>query len=600
MIPHCTHRAIRKNAARFIPRRMIYFDVETRKSVRGKTERMRIKCAWACYVEMRGKGCQSTEIWRYFESALELCEWLQAHAYGRSPLYLFAHNIFFDLQSSDFFYLFNRWGWRLEFYHDKGLSYALVICKDRRFIKAISTTNFYDVSLARLGELVGLPKLDVDFETVDDVTLSRYCRRDVEIIRLAMERYFKFIQEHDLGRFSMTKAAQALNAFRHRFMARKIYVHDDFRSRFLEQDAYIGGRTEAFFLGQAFGGPFIALDVNSIYPYVMKNYPLPYKLIDYSPEPTLARVSDALSKYAVIAECCLFTDQPLYAVRLRDKICFPVGKIIANLCSGGIKAAAAAGHLKSVRRMAVYQQAVLFDEYVDYFYGLRRRYQSESNPTYERIIKVFLNSLYGKFAQYVPVQTEEEDFSEEGYYREEILNAENGQVELVYKMFNTLIRETGRVIGKNSFVAVSAHITEYARLILWDIIKPLWPDHVLYCDTDSLMIRAEDQPLVRFPIDDHALGALKIEKRFNRLEIRGAKSYITENERVIKGIPRSAVELDPGVFEFLSFGGQATHMRKRVDRWIEGEKKIRACKTAYDKGQVAPDGSIMPFFLTMW
>ena len=600
MIPECSHRAIRKNSARFIPRRMIYFDVETRKSVRGKTERMRLKCAWACYVERRGGGRQPTESWRYFESAEEICEWLQSRVYGRSPLYLFAHNIFFDLQASDFFYYFNLWGWRLEFYHDKGLSYALVICKERKFIKALSTTNFYDVSLSKVGELVGLPKLDVDFDAVDDLTLSRYCRRDVEIIKLAMERYFEFVREHDLGRFSMTKAGQSLTAFRHRFMPRKIYIHDDFRSRFLEQDAYIGGRTEAFFLGKVSGGPFVSLDVNSMYPHVMRDYPLPYKLIDYTPSPTLTRVADALSKYAVIAECCLFTDQPVYAVRLKNKICFPVGKIIANLCTGGLKTAIAAGHLKSVRRMAVYQQDVLFAGYVGYFYGLRKRYQSESNTTYEKIIKVFLNSLYGKFAQYIPVQTEEEDFSEQGYYREEILNAENGQVEMVYKMFNTIIRETGRVIGKNSFVAVAAHITEYARLILWEIIKPFWPEQVLYCDTDSIMIRERDVDLLQWPISEHGLGDCKIQKHFNALEIRGAKSYITENERVIKGIPKSAAEIEPYYFEFLSFGGQRSHMIKRVDRWVEAEKRMRICKPFYDKGEVAPSGAIRPFFLTMW
>jgi len=600
MIPLCSYHALSKNNVRFIPRRMIYFDVETRKIIKYKTELNRIKCAWACYYERRGGGRSPTESWRYFEGAKELCEWIQARVYGKTALYLFAHNIFFDLQSSDFFYYFNLWGWHLEFYHDKGMSYALIIRKGRKFLKAVSTTNFYDFSLAGIGEMVGLPKLGVDFETVDDLALSRYCRRDVEILKLAMEKYFRFIQDHDLARFSITKAAQAMNAFRHRFMGRKIYFHDHLQAEWLEKDAYIGGRTEAFFLGKVEDGPFLTLDVNSMYPYVMKNYPLPCKLIDYTSQPTIRMVEDAVSKYAVIAECCLFTDQPIYAVRLNKKICFPVGKIVAGLCTGGIKEALRRGHLVRARSMACYEQDVLFDKYVDYFYALKQRYEAEGNRPYQKIIKIFLNSLYGKFAQYVPIQTSEEDFSEDGYYREEILNAETGQVEMVYKMFNTVVRETGREIGKKSFVAVSAHITEYARLILWEIIKPLRAAQVLYCDTDSIMLRAKDLPAVEWPVDDHNLGALKIQKRFNRLEIRGAKSYITENERVIKGVPKSAEEIDPYTFEFLSFAKQATHMKKRIDRWVEGEKKIRVCKPFYDKGEVGPDGSIMPFFLTQW
>jgi hypothetical protein len=579
---------------------MVFLDVETSNHAEGVREKKYIKMAWLCYVERRPPPRHNTEIWQYVETGLDLCDFLWKRALPDKPLYVFGHNIFFDLQSSDFFYNFSRFGWELDFYHDRGMSYALFIRRERRSLKIVSTTNFFGFPLEKIGQMVGLPKGRVDFDTVDDVALSAYCRRDVEIIKKAMQEYFEFIQVHDLGKFSITKASQAMSAFRHRFMNRKIYIHDHLGAQFLEKEAYFGGRTEAFYIGQVPGGPFASLDVNSMYPYVMREKPLPVKLINYHERLSVTAVADKIKKYGMIAECLLSVDKPIYAVRLDQKVCFPTGKIIATLCTGGIQRALEEGHLKRVRRASIYEMDVLFTDFVDYLHTLKEQYDRSENKIYRALIRLVLNSLYGKFAQYVPIQKTYEEFSDKPYYREEYLDIDTGQREMVYKMFNTLVIEEGREIGKNSFVAVSAHITEYARLVLWDIIKPMYPGKVFYVDTDSLKIRSADLDQVRWFKDPQKLGALKTESIREQLEIRGAKSYVTEKERVIKGVPKSAVEIRPHTFEFLSFPGQTSHMRKRIDRYFEAVKMTRYCPPSYDKGIVHPTGWVEPFHLQQW
>lgn len=594
-IPDCVFHTLRKNHAQVYPRRMIFLDTETKKRVVGQREDHYMKMAWACFVERRGSPRKNTEAWRYFESPLYMWEWIEAHSWDRKALYLFGHNLFFDLQASDFFYHFPRWGWTLDFYHDKGLSYILCIRNGRRSIKCVSTTNFFDFSLEKIGELVGLPKEKVDFDTVDDVALSTYCRRDVEIIKKAMEEYFAFIRIHDLGKFAMTKASQSMNAFRHRFMNEKILIHDHEPSQKLEKESYIGGRCEAFFMGKARDGPFINLDVNSMYPYVMQNNPLPTKLVNYHENPTEAQIRDALKKFAVISECLVQSDRPIYAVRHNKKICFPVGRFVTCLGSGGLALALERGHIVRILRAAVYQRAVLFDDFVDYLYGLRKKYQAEGNAVYVQLLKIFLNSLYGKFAQYIPITDEIDDVGGGGYWREEIYLPDENREELRYKMFNKIVTESGREIGKNSFVAISSEITEYARLALWKIMEPLWPDKILYCDTDAVKLREADLNLLQWPQDKDKLGSLKVTSRFKELEIRGAKSYITEHERVIKGIPKRAVEIAPYTYEFMSFPRQSTHMRERVDRWHMVNKMVRHAEPKYDKGYIEPDGHIRPW-----
>ncbi|GAH94157.1 unnamed protein product, partial [marine sediment metagenome] len=82
-------------------------------------------------------------------------------------------------------------------------------------------------------------------------------------------------------KFSITKASQAFCAYRFRFMDHKIYIHNDVTVQNLERSAYIGGRVECFRLGKIPGKQFVSMDINSMYPFVMKAEKYPYELVSY-------------------------------------------------------------------------------------------------------------------------------------------------------------------------------------------------------------------------------------------------------------------------------------------------------------------------------
>uniref|UniRef100_A0A6H1ZMY1 DNA-directed DNA polymerase n=1 Tax=viral metagenome TaxID=1070528 RepID=A0A6H1ZMY1_9ZZZZ len=600
MINDTPCRKLRVNHRTGFPQRILYLDVETRTKAQAGAELHYLRLAWVCYCERESVRQRDVEIWKEFDSAHDLWDWIDKRARDDKPLWIFGHNVFFDLQSSDFFHLMPKKGWTLDFVHDKGLTYILIIRRRKQILKIVSSTNYFNGSVESIGKLIGLEKMDVDFSTVDRETLSKYCRRDVEIIKQVMEQYFAFIDKHDLAQVCLTKASQAMHAFRHRFMDRPIYIHSFEPAQNLEKEAYIGGRTEAFALGQVKDGPFLSLDVNSMYPYVMKNFPVPVKLVNYHENPTMRQVEDWSKKYGMVAEACLETDVPIYAVRRFKKILFPTGKIVAHLNTGGMLEAIKRGHLKRVRVIAIYNQDIIFEKYVDYMFHLRQHYKQEGNKVYDHILKFLLNSLYGKFGQYVPELSSMEDPGGDEYYRREIWQDEGRGTLVEYKLFNKQVQETGRVIGQSSFVAIASHITEWARLLLWHIIEPLWPDHVLYCDTDSIKIRAKDLPMVKWKMDEYDLGALKVEKRMETLEIVGPKSYRENGARTFKGIPKKAVEIKPNTFQFLSFPRQTTHMREEISRYFKAKTVTRTVTGKYEKGIVLPDGRVKPFSLEDW
>ena len=597
MISDFENRILRKNHATGVPSRCIFFDTETKTRRTGKIEKHRMKMAWLCHARYNKVGQQERVSWKYFEDTLELCKAIASSVSQKSTVYLFAHNAFFDLQVSDFYYYFTRWGWELEFNYEKGLTYILAIKKGNRRLNVVSTTNYFDMPLKKIGDLVGLKKLDVDFNKVKKAELKVYCHRDVEIIKKAMEMYFDFIIKHDLGKFSFTRAAQAFRAYRHRFMGNRVYLHKDEEVKALERFAYFGGRVECFELGNIQGGPFISLDVNSMYPFVMKLYPVPVRINRYMKDVPVEWIKRFLVNYALVAEVTVETSVPLYPVRMNKKLVFPIGKFKAFMCSHSLFEAIERDDLVEVHRLAVYDKAHIFDQYVDYFHSLRNEYKDAGNKVFDRYCKYFLNSFYGKFGQKAKITEVTEDKTNTGYYRMEIYNMVKNRKEMEYKLFNKHIIEVDEVDGKNSFCAIAAHVTDAARVMLWKIIEGIGPDRVLYCDTDSIKIRASDLNRVKYPIDETKLGALKIEERFNKFEILGPKSYITEKIRKLKGVPVSAELLDHHRYKYMTFLKQSSHMKQQVTRYLITRETIKEPLFIYDKGVVGKDNRITPFLL---
>ena len=553
--------------------------------------------AWTVFLRQQAGRTKNTEKWEYWTDAYEMCAYIEDLASVNSPLHVFGHNVFFDLQASDFFYYFTKWKWVLDFVYDKGMTYILVISKGKKTIKCISTTNYFTTSVEGLGKIVGKEKLDVDFESVTDAELRTYCKRDTQIIKEAIEYYWTFIKQYDLGKFCLTRSSQAFTAFRHRFMKTDIYVHQVEKVVDLERNAYYGGRVEAFHFGECKKGPFVTLDINSMYPFIMQTSRLPVKLVDYREEIDLRLLPDILKEYSVVAHCRIKTELPLYALRKNKKIIFPIGEYETYLCTEGIKRALKHGHLISMSEVAMYTNDYLFTEWVDFLYNLRCQFKKENQAILEYMCKIMLNSLYGKFGQKYMEVEEKEDITGSGYSRQDNYDFVTGERWIEYKLMNKLITQKGEKNGKNAFVAIAAHICENARLMLYDLMDRIGREKVLYCDTDGVKIRKADIEKVRDLMHSDRLGAIKIEDETSKLIINGAKNYETDKTRKIKGVPKTATKIDTHTYRHKQFLRQPSHMRAGVDRYFMVKEVIKQAFPKYDKGIILPSGAIVPFRL---
>lgn len=575
--------------------RFLYFDSETKsKKVEG------VKCeffymGWTCLKESWSRYFPDISEWRYWKNEQKLNEYIEKTAMSGKPLYLIGHNIFFDIQACGFFHYFTKWKWVLDFVYDKGLTYILKCKKKDSVLTIISTTNYFNCNLAFLGKMVSLKKLDIEFKKAKDSELKVYCKRDVDILIKAISYYKAFLIRNRLGYMGLTKSAQAFIAYRHRFMHHKIMIHSDETVTALERKAYIGGRVECFRIGKIYGGPFVSLDINSMYPYVMANNMYPWKLVEYNRQFDIERYKQILKSFSVVAHIEVDTPESAYAIHYDDKIIFPIGNFECYVCSTGLQYAIDNQHIKRIINIAVYRQADLFSHYVQYFYNLKLKYGNKKNLIMRELCKYMLNSLYGKFGQKGIKRIEFDEISGRNYYKEVVWDSVRHSYVIILKLMNKLIYQYQDNEGENSFPGLAAHITENARFVLWQLIKGLGKHKVLYCDTDSIKIRQSDISHLHWDMDAVRLGALKIEDTSNELYIGGCKNYRTENIRKIKGIPHKAIEIEPGTFEFTMFGRQNIHLRKGQDRGVITTRTTRELKAVYNKGNVSPEGIVTPF-----
>ena len=158
----------------------------------------------------------------------------------------------------------------------------------------VDTANYGVSSVEQLGVDMGILKQEVEFKTATQTQLFDYCQTDVEILEKFILEYLHYLRDKNLGSYGLTFASQALITFRHKFNHSSIHIHNNQSAIALERGAYYGGRVECYKIGIYNGAEYFYVDINSMYPTIMQNSPVPTKLRGYTEDIPLAYLKTRL------------------------------------------------------------------------------------------------------------------------------------------------------------------------------------------------------------------------------------------------------------------------------------------------------------------
>ena len=532
----------------------VFLDIESRlHKINDHDTEHRLWFGWACYWRRRPDKAGDTLEWFRFTKAGDLWAFVLGKVRPKNPLYLVSHNTAYDFGILDIFKHLEGAEFDLTSVYLGNLSVIMRFRRGKEKIVLLDNANYFQGKLANLGDAIGIPKGDVNPLTATEAECDPYCKQDVNIMLKLWQFYYDFLEKHNLGNWGPTLPSQAFHAYRHRFMPHKIVIHGNSEALAMERESYHGGRTSVFFQGVKTGEPFHKLDVNSMYPYIMKEHPFPVRYYAIRTGISLERLREKLNRFDCVARVTLNTDIPVYPVLIANHLIYPVGRFTTTLTTPEVKFALDHNHLEACHRVSLYERAKIFEDYVSEFYRLKVQYTREGNKPFRTLTKLYLNSLYGKFGQLSTNWEEMENPIADLLECTSMRDHETGESWQLYRFGSRLWRMQATGESSNSFPAIAAHVTAYARLYLWELIEKAGRKHVFYCDTDSLIVDSFGLAQLGGYLDDVRLGALKIEEQADTLEIRSPKHYALGNHWKRKGVPSKARYLGDNTWETVNF-----------------------------------------------
>lgn len=551
---------------------------------------------WCCLQRTRGAGDWCEPRWERFETCGRFWEVVEDFVRPRTRLYMFAHNWSFDGPVLGMFDELPRRGWKLGLAVIDSPPVILVWRKEDKTIKVLDTLNWWRMSLSKVGESLKLPKLAMPAASATREQWDTYCKRDVEVIHTVVHAWWDFLVKYDLGSFAPTLASQAFRAYRHRFMRDPILIDDNGAAQDLARRALHGGRTEAFRLGRI-TGPVHCLDVNSMYPAVMRANPFPTVLRLHVRRATLKEIETWCRDSCVISDCLVETKRPRFAHLHNKKLVFPVGRFREALTTPDLLDALTHDELIEVGAASVYDRAPIFESFVDVLYALRCEARARGDEVSTWLLKILMNSLYGKFAQrgetWETVGPSED--REVKVWRE--VDLKTATVRTYRKLAGVLQEKRREGESRDSHPAIAAHVTAYARAALWALISAAGAGEVYYVDTDSLYCSQRAFGQLSDRVEPDALGQLKHEATHDWLMVCGPKDYALPGKTIVKGVRSAARWLAPNEVEQEQWSTLAGLLRTGDLSAPTTTTTRKHLSRVYTKGRTSATGKVSPFRL---
>ncbi len=593
-----THR-LRENKGLEAPALKVFIDTEANRQPLDATSEMQtLWFGWLLFErEQTTKGkTWKAERWHRFETASDAWDLLESFCQPKMVLYVYAHNWDYDGAMLSMEEESGRRGWRLDSYVRSSHFLWAKFKRDSLTILFIDTLNYFPISLARLGDSMAVPKLTMPDLADNANQWDIYCKRDVEVIRQAINNLLSVVHMHDLGNFAKTAASQAFNAYKHHYMKTRPLILNDERISLLERASYYGGRVECFNRNPQ-RRLITYLDINSMYPFVMRENEYPFQKLRKGQFLSLAEMAELLERRSVTATCYLNARASIYPKRINDVLCFPIGRFWTVLSTPEIKLALERNELEAVGDWVSYAHAPLFADYVNDLYALRLNYDLAGNAAFSTMVKLLLNSLYGKFGQrgrrwllcHETYEHTEDEF---------VFDCQRKGVALVHRTrFGRVLHELRDEEAFDSMPAIAAHVTAYARVYLWRLLEIAGQSHALYCDTDSIFVDKTGLKNLATSINAKEMGALKVAGSATYAHFIAPKFYHFGTIKHRKGIRDNARQLDEQLFEQDQFQSYDVTLGQGKEGQIIVRKVQKFVRLNYRKGITGADGIVRPFEL---
>lgn len=407
-----------------------------------------------------------------------------------------------------------------------------------------------------------------------------YNERDCRALWSVLGRFHTLVEDRLGGEVGITTPATAMKTWRRKYLPHKIHRGEEAHEFVFS--TYCGGRTEVF---QREAHNLNYYDINSSYPAVMRE-PMPSgPPIWWNGKPPSC-FTDSESRYVGFVEASVELDDyiPILPVKRDGKLMFPAGRI--NGRWDWAELSRVQDRVIRYGKSVWFQASPLLASMVEDLYPFRDSSIAGYDAGLAYVVKILLNSLYGKFGQSA-LRRKVVPWSED---------LPKGAIPVDGTSLSPVWYIDEEVTAPYIMPQIAAHVTALARVRLYDYLQASG-DSLAYFDTDSILTSAVLDTSTK-------LGGLKNE--YPGVTFAGTflapKLYILRgSDDSVKVVAKGIRERTEATFETLRSGGTVSsweleklgklaHKGFRPPEMFELKKslKFKSVKREWDGNRTKP------------
>ncbi|HUY53587.1 MAG TPA: hypothetical protein VMV23_00310 [Candidatus Nanopelagicaceae bacterium] len=538
------HR-LRFNESVRAPRAYLVIDTETEQHDQDDqvVHKMRLWCARRRRRRDRiNDRLRVTDWWGH--TAAELASTVELATTGEPSLWVFAHNLSFDLVTSSLPLELMARGWNVTQLAVTGDSPWMRLTKGRRHLTLADSWSWVREPLEKVGAAVGGAKLALPANDGSEAEWLARCQTDVELLDQALAELMGWWERRSLGVWSLTGASTGWNAMRHFRPQDRMVVDPDPLQLTRDRLAVYGGRRETWVIQEPRHGAWVDMDFRHAYPQVAAQLLLPRRREQpFDSIPVDSPWIDGGNK-GVLAEVVVQTAIPRWPARWQGQVFYPVGTFRTVLADPEIAEARRLGCLLEVGSGNVHWLGQALQEWARWVIRVDEGTEDDTPAIASLAAHGWGRTVIGKWAQH-SFQTEELSCSPTaGWGIQEGLIHGTGRKAAMVDIGGRRWHVRSDQEGENAYPAVLAWVESHVRLRLSRLLELVEPSELVQCDTDGLIVDAWAGARLEQLTAATAPLTVRRKRTIKELGIWGPQHLKVDGRVRFSGLAARAVEVD--------------------------------------------------------
>ncbi len=562
---------IKSGGTTWTPPACVFLDTETTPEMVGDVEvhRLRLWCASLVVRRHRSQRRVGTT-GAAGATGDQLAAWLTDATRGLQSVWLWAHNLAFDLVASRLTEHLVGHGWSLSSVSIAGRSTVVRMSHGNRTLTMVDSTSWLAAPLRVIGTLVQVEKPPLPAWSDTDEAWRERCQADVAILERAVLELLDWWDRSGLGHWGPTGASTGMATIRRHLRPLSVMTDTDPEARRWERQAIYGGCRDLAVNGPLGDGPFVVLDFRATYPTLAGALRLPAVPKGWTRDVDVAGLCEDQHKYGWIADVTVASEHPSVPARWQPDVVHPVGTWRAVLAGEELQEAARAGKVLEVHRARRWWLDRTHDTWSAWVLGILNGDDPDVPGVVRLAAKGWSRSALGKWAGRTSESHQRGPSWSPSWALMRGWDAFTRSDALLVELAGQRLWIVRNLEPMDALPALFAWVEASCRVRLRAALDALGEGTWVQADTDGMIcsvpalrrwVRRTDPAAVvsRRPVDVAAAACALLAPLVAPLELRtkavwdqllaiGPQHLVSSSERRLSGVAAGAVETAPGRF----------------------------------------------------